>query len=251
MSLLLLFSGGATQLPDIGWLPPLSEPRRYKQAVRAAAVPYQFLVQAAPFPEIVFYDRFAFPWSQPYPAKRWLRPGAHPYQAFQPTPIIDVSWFNPLSEPRRFKPALRTAAQLAFTFHPNPVIQISWWRPLDEPRRYRPALRTGQHPFHNFQPNPIIDISWWRPLDEPRRYKPKLLEGRQLFFAMPSEPVVSFSWIYGLSEPVRKKPTLIEAAKEKASHLIFVNVPGSTGPLFIRAKLGRRATFWKGRSDGR
>jgi hypothetical protein len=275
------------QAPVSSWEQPWSMPVRSKPALRSAMQPFAFYVGAAPFPETVFYDKYAFEWSQPYPAKRRVRAGGELFQALQPTPIISIEWFqalteprrykatlkpaqvptfffqpwpviiidwfNPLSEPKRFKPALRTAAQMTLVMPVQPDIEamMAWFAALAEPRRYKPAVKAGQIPTFFFQPGPIIKIDWFAALSEPKRSRPKLREGSQMALTLHPSPVVSFSWIYGFSEPVRKKPSLIEAAKEKSSHMIFVNVPASTGPLFIRVKGGKPATFWKGRSDGR
>lgn len=137
------------------------------------------------------------------------------------TPLIQ--WFAPLSEPSvKAKIGLKIGSQPFLSFQPTPIINITWFDWLSEPVRKKPGLTATVQPFFSLQPTPIINIGWFNWFSEPVRKRPGLLPTVQPFLQEDPLPFVSFGWFGALSDPVRFRPRLREGLQKEAFLNTFI-----------------------------
>jgi|SRR5882724_368531 len=115
-------------------------------------------------------------------------------------------WLVAFSEPVRFKRGLSPIQQQTFAFQPTPIINIGWFEPLSEPVRYKKGLGSRYQQFAALTNlRPFVSFGWFEPLSEPVRFKRRLPEGMQQFMVTDLLPLILMNWFSPLSEPVRIK----------------------------------------------
>ncbi len=162
---------------NMTWFSPLSEPRRFKRAPRAA----------------VSLNNQSF--------------------AFNPLPVVSFSWFEPISEPvRRKKLGLPRHQQQSITLHPDPVVSFSWFNELSKPATLaKRGLRSSLQQFTT-KDTEVIPVSrligWYSSLSEPRRFKRGLRASLQQFLAAPSR-LIPTPGVTGILDAIETKDTFL------------------------------------------
>lgn len=93
------------------WWQPFSERLHAKPGLAVYLQQALAYSESAQFPEVVFIDKYLYPFGEPKRFPKELITAAHPYQAFVDWTSAGDSpsaWYPALSEPKRFKPRLDT-----------------------------------------------------------------------------------------------------------------------------------------------
>lgn len=99
------------------WWQPFSERLYPKNGLQAARQQFLAYSESAQFPEVVYIDKYLYPFSLPVWHKARLEVGDQPFYYAEPEPEEQdvMSWFRPLSEPKRFPKRLDTGLNPYFT----------------------------------------------------------------------------------------------------------------------------------------
>ena len=92
------------------WWQPFSERLHAKARLHAALNPFEAYSESAQFEEVVFIDKYLYPFGLPVWHKPALLAGDQPFYMAEPQPEDQdfMSWFQRLSEPKRFPKRLDT-----------------------------------------------------------------------------------------------------------------------------------------------
>jgi hypothetical protein len=210
---------------DIGWMSPLSEPRRLPHGI-GPHLRSQYTTQVLPQPAPQV-DWWISPLSEP------VRSIPKPTAAVQSTTAFtatvgasfsislelgsytisiadditfsetnDISWFNHLADPARPRYNLSYLNQPYTTgiFQPQPAVQVDWWlTPFSEPVRKRPGLRPDLQ--QSLLANSFFPSGFYISL-EAGSYVISIADD----ITFSGIDGTNFEWFRPLSEPVRRRP---------------------------------------------
>lgn len=148
----------------------------------------------APFQEVIYEDKWHFPWSEPVRQKKGLAAHEQQFLAFNPQPFVSFSYYGWLTEPVRLKKGIPAYEQQALAFNPQPFVTFGYYGWLSEPVRLKkglPAqLQTTEAGPPTFTALSRL-IQWFEPLSEPVRLKKGLLARLQQFFGVDTKPIAN------------------------------------------------------------
>ena len=131
------------------WWQPFSTRLFAKPGLHACRQQFIAQSESAQFPEVVYIDKYLYPFGIPkrFPAR--LMPGLNQFEAFVDWSIArdtEPVYHQPFSEPKRFPLRLFAGTQPYLFPSNDPVIDISWFSPFSEPKRFKPELIKAANP---------------------------------------------------------------------------------------------------------
>lgn len=192
---------------SFGWYGWLSDPVRQR---RLPAAQQQFYASGYASDSNTLLDGYA-PWSEPV-RTRYLRTAQQQTLAWPENASAEViyedKWHFPWSEPVRQKLGLNRSLQPFLAQSTlNPVVTFSYYSRLNEPVRLKSGIRPSQQQFLAFHTNPIVSFGYYNWLSEPVRLKRGLAARYQQPFTgtTVAEVIYEDKWHQAWSQPVRTR----------------------------------------------
>lgn len=213
------FGTDTDPIVSFSWFANLGEPVRLKPGLRAGQQQDLSIAPTQPQVEVIYEDKWHFPWSEPTRRKPWTA-----FQSTDATPInftvetITVDkWFAWLTEPVRSKPSLRTALHPAYQAPVlDPETQIiqgfesRWHQPWSTPIKLGRQLGAWQQQALSWDTSTPASVVTGSAVSSPIHFKRRFIYQSQAYtvFQPSAEVVTVDKWFELLSEPVRQKQGL-------------------------------------------
>lgn len=127
---------------------PFSERLYSKPGLRADLQQTLAYSESAQFPEVVYIDKYLYPFGLPVRYPKLLIAGAQPSVFPDTKPVISIGWWQPFGEPKRFPKALLAGDQPYYSAEPEPedLDVMAWYKPFSEPKRFPKRLNVPLNP---------------------------------------------------------------------------------------------------------